>query len=615
MLQSRRRLPGGHRARAAGAGRRRPAARRPGAPARRRRHRRRPRRRARAPAAHAIGSTSSWPTVPADHRSAAARLWGLPRGPAAVELARTGSARPAPLVRDDTGGVLVGRGEIRGATGSVHGEALLRRAAGAARVGAAAGGDAPGGGGAVARRDRRARSPRPRRAGEPLGRAPRRPAPPGATGGSCGPGSGRRAGRPGRLPARHRRPRRRGAPPAGHPLGLVPARDRLAARPALTHAGSRVLAEVAASSQGRLPLRRGRRVCEDGGNRSPGRRITLPKRAVSGTLRRSGCRPVRGNPPVTQRARVRNTRFLAFTRTGRRSPAALHRRAARRHPGTLRAAIFCRANREAPGVTTPRMRRTAVTAVFLSLGLALTACGSRVDPAGTGGSAPAAASCVDTSGSSIKIGFLNSLSGTMAISENTVYDSLKMAVRRDQRRRRRARQAARAVVAEDGASEADRVRREGPEADHAATASPRCSAAGPRRRRKAMLPVFEGNNSLLFYPVQYEGLESSPNIFYTGATTNQQIVPGAGLPQGAGREEAVPGRQRLRLPAHRQQDHQGVRGGERHGDHGRGVRPARLHRLRHHRQQGQERRRRRGVQHPQRRLATSRSSRSTRTRA
>eukprot|EP01122_Echinamoeba_exundans_P007858 TRINITY_DN2500_c0_g1_i1.p1 TRINITY_DN2500_c0_g1~~TRINITY_DN2500_c0_g1_i1.p1 ORF type:complete len:383 (-),score=37.66 TRINITY_DN2500_c0_g1_i1:682-1830(-) len=43
--------------------------------------------------------------------------------------------------------------------------------------------------------------------------------------------------------------------------------------------------------------------------------------------------------------------------------------------------------------------------------------------------------------------------------------------------------------------------------------------------RKAMLPVFEQNNGLLFYPVQYEGLESSPNIFYTGATTNQQIVP------------------------------------------------------------------------------------------
>lgn len=43
--------------------------------------------------------------------------------------------------------------------------------------------------------------------------------------------------------------------------------------------------------------------------------------------------------------------------------------------------------------------------------------------------------------------------------------------------------------------------------------------------RKAMLPVVEQNNGLLFYPVQYEGMESSPNIFYTGATTNQQIVP------------------------------------------------------------------------------------------
>jgi len=43
--------------------------------------------------------------------------------------------------------------------------------------------------------------------------------------------------------------------------------------------------------------------------------------------------------------------------------------------------------------------------------------------------------------------------------------------------------------------------------------------------RKAMLPVFEGLDGLLFYPVQYEGLEASPNIFYTGATANQQIIP------------------------------------------------------------------------------------------
>jgi urea transport system substrate-binding protein len=44
--------------------------------------------------------------------------------------------------------------------------------------------------------------------------------------------------------------------------------------------------------------------------------------------------------------------------------------------------------------------------------------------------------------------------------------------------------------------------------------------------RKAVLPVFEELNGLLFYPVQYEGLEQSPNIFYTGAEPTQQIVPG-----------------------------------------------------------------------------------------
>ncbi len=56
--------------------------------------------------------------VPTD-RSAAAAVWGLPRGDAAVRLARDGAAAAVPLVRDDAGGVLVGRGEFR----SVHGEA------------------------------------------------------------------------------------------------------------------------------------------------------------------------------------------------------------------------------------------------------------------------------------------------------------------------------------------------------------------------------------------------------------------------------------------------------------------------------------------------------------
>ena len=43
--------------------------------------------------------------------------------------------------------------------------------------------------------------------------------------------------------------------------------------------------------------------------------------------------------------------------------------------------------------------------------------------------------------------------------------------------------------------------------------------------RKSVLPVFENNNALLFYPVQYEGEEQSLNVFYTGATPNQQLIP------------------------------------------------------------------------------------------
>ena len=102
-----------------------------------------------------------------------------------------------------------------------------------------------------------------------------------------------------------------------------------------------------------------------------------------------------------------------------------------------------------------------------------------------------------------------------------------------------------------------------------------------------MLPVFEGNNSLLFYPVQYEGLEASQNIFYTGATTNQQIVPGAGLPEGAGRQEPVPGRQRLRLPATANKiikAYAAANGIEIIGEE---YAPLGSHRLLHDRQQGQ----------------------------
>lgn len=168
--------------------------------------------------------------------------------------------------------------------------------------------------------------------------------------------------------------------------------------------------------------------------------------------------------------------------------------------------------------------RRSLLAVALLPALALTACGAKTSATSTTSGAAAAASCVDTTGDSIKVGFLNSLSGTMAISEKTVNDSLNLAANEIN--------AAGGVlgkklsiVTEDGASDPTTFAEKAKKliaADCVAAVFGGWTSAS----RKAMLPVFEGQNSLLYYPVQYEGLEASKNIFYTGATTNQQILPG-----------------------------------------------------------------------------------------
>ncbi|MGH3706884.1 MAG: urea ABC transporter substrate-binding protein [Pseudonocardiaceae bacterium] len=162
------------------------------------------------------------------------------------------------------------------------------------------------------------------------------------------------------------------------------------------------------------------------------------------------------------------------------------------------------------------------SAVLIVVGLALAGCGSRVGASGAGGSSTI--SCVDTAGNTVKVGFLNSLSGTMAISEKTVHDSLLLAAEQINASGGVLGKKLQ-VVSEDGASEPTIFAEKATK-----LISSDCVAAvfggWTSSSRKAMLPVFEGANSLLFYPVQYEGLEASPNIFYTGATTNQQIVPG-----------------------------------------------------------------------------------------
>lgn len=169
--------------------------------------------------------------------------------------------------------------------------------------------------------------------------------------------------------------------------------------------------------------------------------------------------------------------------------------------------------------------RALLTAVLPLVGaLVLTGCGQRYDPQAQAAAEQAPRqSCVDTDGDTIKVGLLNSLSGTMAVSETTVNRSLNMAIDEIN--------ADGGVlgkqiepVTEDGASEptifAERAGKLIRQDCVAAVFGGWTSAS-----RKAMLPVFESQDSLLFYPVQYEGLEASPNIFYSGATTNQQIIP------------------------------------------------------------------------------------------
>ena len=175
-----------------------------------------------------------------------------------------------------------------------------------------------------------------------------------------------------------------------------------------------------------------------------------------------------------------------------------------------------------PSAVTPTRRRRygiLIPAALSAVALALSACGSSASD----DSASSAESCVDTSGDTIKVGSLNSLSGTMAISEVTVRDSIKLAV--DQINDNGGVLGKQIqLIGEDGASEPT-IFAEKAEKLISADCVAAVFGGWTSSSRKAMLPVFEDNNSLLYYPVQYEGLESSKNIFYTGATTNQQIVP------------------------------------------------------------------------------------------
>ncbi len=158
-------------------------------------------------------------------------------------------------------------------------------------------------------------------------------------------------------------------------------------------------------------------------------------------------------------------------------------------------------------------RRVASGAAAAAVSISLAACGG----GGTGGNFDG----------EIKVGILHSLSGTMAISETTLKEVEEMAIKEindaggvnvDGKKYKIT------AISEDGASDWPTFAEKAQkliDSDKVAVVFGGWTSAS----RKAMLPVFESKNHILFYPIQYEGQECSRNIFYTGAVPNQQAEP------------------------------------------------------------------------------------------
>jgi len=123
----------------------------------------------------------------------------------------------------------------------------------------------------------------------------------------------------------------------------------------------------------------------------------------------------------------------------------------------------------------------------------------------------------------IKVGVLHSLSGTMAISETTLKDTMLMLIEEQNKKGGLLGKKLEAVVV-DPASNWPLFAEKARELI-SKNKTDVVFGCWTSVSRKSVLPVFEELNSILFYPVQYEGEESSKNVFYTGAAPNQQAVP------------------------------------------------------------------------------------------
>lgn len=141
----------------------------------------------------------------------------------------------------------------------------------------------------------------------------------------------------------------------------------------------------------------------------------------------------------------------------------------------------------------------------------------------SGGSTPTSPS--DSGSETVKVGVLHSLSGTMAISETSLRDVVLMAVEEINASGGVLGKKVEPVVV-DPASDWPLFNEKAKEliTVHKVAVTFGCWTSVSR---KSCLPTFEEYNQLLFYPVQYEGEEQSLNVFYTGASPNQQLIPAA----------------------------------------------------------------------------------------
>lgn len=162
-----------------------------------------------------------------------------------------------------------------------------------------------------------------------------------------------------------------------------------------------------------------------------------------------------------------------------------------------------------------KKRFAGITALLISgMMISLAGCGTGNADSASGGT---------KDGDTVTVGLLHSMSGSMAISEQAVLDAEKLAIKEINE--------AGGVLGcqieyqeEDGASDAATFSSKAEklvDQDGISTVFGCWTSSS----RKAVKSIFEDYDALLFYPVQYEGMESSSNIIYTGAAPNQQIVP------------------------------------------------------------------------------------------